>query len=171
MSWEGVSMFKRILIVAALALAACSPAQTPAAESAEAAADAATAAALPDPGPVIEALYAPYIAGRGHDALPPFSASLSALAEQAERAHDADPANGGMPFFNFDPFIQGQDFEIASVAVTVDQPPADNRAVVTARFRNLRTDVAVTYDLVFENGQWAIDNLRSDDFDMRAFLS
>jgi hypothetical protein len=80
-------------------------------------------------------------------------------------------ANVGMPLFDFDPYVMGQDFEMSSVTVTIDQPPTDGRSVVTARFRNMGRDTTVTYELVYENAAWHIDNMRSGDFDMRALLN
>jgi hypothetical protein len=165
----------RTILVGLIAagLAGCGGSDPVSRDSAEAS-DAAEAQALPDPTPVIEAIYVPYIAGRmpsEADAFPPFSGSLQVLYDRANNAHEADMANVGMPLFDFDPYVMGQDFEMSSVTVTIDQPPTDGRSVVTARFRNMGRDTTVTYELVYENAAWHIDNMRSGDFDMRALLN
>ena len=168
---------ERVVFVGLMAvmLTGCgAPAPSNSAEAPAAAEASAEELALPDPAPVIETIYAPYIAGRmpsESDAFPPFSASLQALSDRAHNAHEADMANVGMPLFDFDPYVMGQDFEVRSVTASVERPPANGRTVVTARFRNMGRDTTVTYDLVFENAAWHIDNMRSGDFDMRAFLN
>jgi hypothetical protein len=123
-----------------------------------------------DPVATIQPLYAPYIENRNPPALldaAPWTPQLRALLQQAREAE----RDRGEPIIDFSPLIDGQDWEIASVSVTLTSPPADGRAEVTAHFNNLGSDTRVIYDMVEAGGGWRVDNVRTDHWTLRALLA
>ena len=119
------------------------------------------------PAEVVRALYAPYLGGDAvappaWDDATPLSNELRTLLTQAATAND------GQTIIDADPIIAGQDYQLSGVDVTLDSPPANGQARVTARFTNMGTATVVRYDLVEVDGDWRIDNIRSDPgFDLR----
>jgi hypothetical protein len=64
---------------------------------------------------------------------------------------------------DFDPFINGQDWEVKSVAFSFDQTAPD-RISATAKFDNFDTPETVRYELVKTAEGWRIGDIRwSDD--------
>ena len=149
-------MFMRrhiVIALAGLALAACSQAQPGA-----------------DPVSTVQPLYAPYVEDRNPPRLldaAPWTPELRALLQ---RAHEMG-ADAGEPVIDFDPIIDGQDWEIDAVAVTLKAPPAEGRAEVAARFNNSGDDVEVIYDLVEADGAWRVDNIRTENWSLREILA
>ena len=147
-------MNRRIFVaLAGFVLAACSQAQPGA-----------------DPVATIQPLYAPYIEGRNPPTLldaAPWTPELRALLQRAQ----AMSRDSGEPVIDFDPIIDGQDWDIDAVAVTLVAPPAEGRAEIAARFTNSGDDVAVIYDLVEADGGWRVDNVRTETWSLRAILA
>lgn len=138
--------------LAMLALAACSGASPGA-----------------DPASTIQTIYTPYIEDRNPPDLlsaAPWTPEMRALLEESlERSQD------GEPIIDFDPFIDGQDWQIDTVAVTLTSPPNEGRSEVTARFVNAGEDVQVVYEMREADGGWRIDNIRTEHWSLRALLA
>jgi hypothetical protein len=147
-------MTRRILFAFVVAaLAACSRAQPGA-----------------DPIAAVQPIYAPYVENRNPPGLldvAPWTPELRDLLRSAQEAS----RETGEPVIDFDPIIDGQDWQIAAVAVTLEAPPADGRAEVAARFNNQGDEVEVIYDLVEADGGWRVDNLRTENWSLRAILA
>jgi hypothetical protein len=158
-------MRRRDLILGAAALAACSP---PAQKSEP------PAAVGDDPADVIRAVYAPYLTERDEDTLPelvdraPWSASLRPLVERAahfEPGESIDPDG-----LVFDPFLSSQEWGIENndLNVVTESLVPQSHAVVRATFNR---GMEVVYDMIWEDGGWRIDNMRSggapDGWDLR----
>lgn len=143
----------RFIVVAALSLAAVS---------------ASTAVAQPfeTPSALIEALYAPYL-GNGdtseRDAF--FSDGLTRLY-----AADAQKSKGEVGAIDFDPVINGQDWDIADLRIGKAEINGQV-AVVTVRFENLSTPMPLRYSLIDEGGNWQVDDIESVEGDTRWRLS
>ena len=60
---------------------------------------------------------------------------------------------------DFDPFVNGQDWEVKAVDVRVENAGPD-RATGVASFVNAGTPTTVRYDLVKTTAGWRIDNMR-----------
>ncbi|MGD9965803.1 MAG: hypothetical protein AB7T59_04740 [Hyphomonadaceae bacterium] len=161
-------MRKRDFILAAAALAACSQLEQKAEPPLAGAAD--------DPAGVIRAVYAPYLA-ESDENLPelqeraPWSASLRPLVERAARFEPGESIDpDGLVF---DPFLSAQEWGIENndLTVTTESLVPESHAVVRARFNR---DMEVVYDLIWENGGWRIDNMRSggadDGWDLRRIV-
>lgn len=157
-------MRRRDLILGAAALAACSPPQQTSEPQ---------AAAGGDPADVVRAVYEPYLA-ESDENLPglvdraPWSASLRPLVERAayfEPGESIDPDG-----LTFDPFLSSQEWGIENndLNVTTEAVVPGSHAVVRARFNR---DMEVVYDMIWEDGGWRIDNMRSgggeDGWDLR----
>lgn len=71
---------------------------------------------------------------------------------------DQDESEGELGRFSFDPFVNGQDFSIRNVEITVT-PVDENHAKATASFRNFNVRSKVNYDLVKTAKGWRISNI------------
>lgn len=71
---------------------------------------------------------------------------------------DQDESKGELGRFSFDPFVNGQDFSIRNVEITV-APVDENHAKATASFRNFDVRSKVNYDLVRTARGWRISNI------------
>lgn len=117
------------------------------------------------PEALLEAVYAPYFSGEFSEDEAEFrSAALNAL-------YDADAENtpeGEMGALSFDPYIDGQDYEIADFEIGEPVIEGDT-ATADVSFTNFGEPRAITYDLVFEDGSWKIDDLagENDEFSYR----
>lgn len=112
------------------------------------------ALAYDDPKAMLEAFYAPYFSGTmdfaAHDALE--SLGLKALYEA-----DSKDANGEVGRIDFDPFIQGQDWDTTAVTIgKIDILGGTARAEVD--FTNFRP-VHLVYTLVLERDGWKVDDV------------
>jgi hypothetical protein len=100
------------------------------------------------------------------------SKSLAALFARDDRYQDE---SGEIGHIGADPFIQGQDGEVKNLKVTVTQPPAGGKALVTASFRSFGKPVTVQFKMIRENGGWRIDDIvdqfEGKDYSIRAALS
>ena len=127
-----------------------------------------TAQAFDTPEALLEAFYAPYLAGDipEHDDSAFFSEHLQGLYQ-----HDAEiTPEGEMGAIEFDPFIAGQDFDLTDFAI--DTPiVTDDTATADVSFNNFDTPVTLSYDLVWEDDSWKIDDVISTDADNPYSLS
>lgn len=110
------------------------------------------------PEALLEAIYTPYIDGN----FPENDTELRSAA--LNDLYEADAENtpeGEMGALDFDPYIDGQDFEIA--ALEIGEPEIEGElATVEVSFTNFGEPRAITYDLVFENGGWRVDDLYAE---------
>ncbi len=151
-----------VIVAGAAALAACSP---PASEAPEA------SSAAPDPADTIRPLYDPYLTegaslpGFEHQA--PWSASLW----ETLQAMMARSQARGEPILDFDPLIDAQDYQLANLNVTTESVVENSHATVRASFVNAGAISEVIYDLVWENGSWRVDNIRTSRWDLRVIAA
>jgi hypothetical protein len=68
------------------------------------------------------------------------------------------PENQEEPIIDFDPFVDGQDFEIKSFTLKAERGTTD-RARIVAAFDNMGEPRRVTYDLVSTKAGWRIHNI------------
>lgn len=118
------------------------------------------------PEAMLKALYAPYIANN-LDAIDDTSFHSKAL----QALYDADAANtpeGEMGALDFDPYINGQDFQISDLQISKPKI-SGNKAKVAVTFENFDQDTKLIYDLVKEDG-WKVDNVSSTDGDVQYSL-
>lgn len=151
-------MLRRSIILGVIAVAllgACSQPQQKA--------DAPPAAAAADPAETVRPLYARYMTDPATTTFPsleeqaPWSASMrQALVDMMARSEQADA-----PILDFDPFANAQDWQISNLNVTADSIVPESHSVVRASFQNGGAPQEVVYDLVWEDGGWRVDNIRS----------
>lgn len=112
-----------------------------------------------DPRALVEALYAPYFQPADSfdyarlDAAPLQSIGLNALF-----ARDREEAGEGIGRIDFDPYVNGQDFDLGNLAVG-DPVYVGGRAVVGVTFQNFGQQQDMGYLLVDEGGDWKIDDM------------
>lgn len=108
-----------------------------------------------DPRAVVETLYAGY--GPAYDFAPDpsplFSERLKGLFEA-----DAREADGDIGRIDFDPFINGQDYQITALEIA-EPYIAGGKAVVRVSFENMGTANEVGVLLVKEAEGWKIDDV------------
>lgn len=156
-----------ILTLAAAALAACSP---PAQKQAEPPA-AADSRAILDPAGVVRTLYAPYIVADAQAPALADAAPWSARMQADIAAMHARTQDGDGPALDFDPIIDAQDFQLSNISATTDAVVEGSHAVVRAQFNNIGEPQEVTYDLVWEDDRWKVDNIRTSEWDMRVIVT
>jgi hypothetical protein len=122
------------------------------------------------PAPVVEKLYAPYLAKGGDTAsaltTAPLTPSLKALIDKAG-------VYGNLlnePVLDFDPITFSQDMQITNVQAGQQGPASGDKAVARATFDNFGKHQEVLYDMRREGGAWQIDNIRSGKDDLRAII-
>ncbi len=148
-------MHRRFFLIGAAALAACTrDAVTP------------QAAPGPDPAAIIAPIYQPYIANSVLVGLqdqapwtPPMREALEAMLARAQSA--------GEPILDFDPIIGAQDYQLSGLSLITEALVANSHAVVRARFSNLGRETEISYDMVWLDGGWRVDNVRGEDWDLR----
>jgi len=74
-------------------------------------------------------------------------------------ARDWKEAKGEVGRLDFDPFINGQDWQVTGYAVSIEETGAD-RARGTVRLTNLGKPQVVTHDLVRTPSGWRIHDIR-----------
>lgn len=111
------------------------------------------------PRAVVEALYEPYFQPYESfnyqllDATPLQSAGLNALFER-----DRKESEGGIGRIDFDPYVNGQDFQLTDLVVG-EPVYVGGRAVVGVTFKNFEQPQDMGYLLVNEGGDWKIDDM------------
>lgn len=155
---------RRLLLALAVALSACG-----AREAGNTPADAARA--IPDPAPVVRAIYEPYLdaeaAPRPLIEAAPWSRSLSALIEGLEARVIEEEA----PILDFDPLIDAQDWQLSDVSAETESLVEASHASVRARFTNSGAAQEVSYDLIWEDERWKVDNVRGPAWDLRSIIT
>ena len=128
------------------------------------------ASAYDTPEALVEALYAPYLSGQ----VPQDQAVLRSLALQSH--YDADAARtpeGEMGALDFDPLVDGQDFDLGNFLVTATEV-ADLQATVEVSFSNLGAEKQLRLFLVREVDGWKLDDVQSltsgRDYQLTALL-
>jgi hypothetical protein len=100
------------------------------------------------------------------------SKSLAALFARDDLFQEE---SGDIGHIDADPFISGQDGEVKNLRVTVTEPPANGKALITASFRSFKQPVSVRFRMIAEGGIWRIDDIvnRVDgkDYALRESLS
>lgn len=154
-------MHRRAIVLgaAAAALAACSRQQTKTEEPATAPA--------PDPAAIVRELYGPYLGERAQPAEFRDQAPWSVDLWRQLEAMIARSSAINEPILDFDPVIDAQDGAPANLNVTTDAVAENSHAVVRASFTNLGEPKEVIYDLVWEDGAWRVDNIRTSAWDLR----
>lgn len=129
--------------------------------------------AAPDPADVIRPLYQRYMT-------PAAVTTFPSLEEQAPWSDDLKAQLLAMmarsearqePILDFDPFVDAQDYELSDLSVTTDGVVENSHAVVRAHFTNLGQATEVVYDLVWQNDQWRVDNIRGASWDLRQVIA
>lgn len=109
------------------------------------------------PQALLEAFYAPYFSGEFTDD----EAAFRSQALQALYDNDAQVTPAGeMGALSFDPYIDGQDFDIADFEIGA-AGIAGEYASADVTFTNFGEPRSLTYELVLENGGWKIDDVVS----------
>lgn len=107
------------------------------------------------PEALLEAFYEPYFSNEFPENEADFrSAALNALYE----ADAENTPEGEMGALDFDPYVDGQDFDLADLVIGAAEE-GDGWATVDVSFTNFGEPRHITYDLVFEDGSWRIDDL------------
>lgn len=110
------------------------------------------------PEALLEAFYQPYMDGNFAEDDSMFrSAALQALYD-----NDAESTPiGEMGALDFDPYVDGQDFDVTNLVIGTPEIDGET-AVVEVSFDNFGQNTSLTYDLVFEDGGWRIDDVAND---------
>ncbi len=110
------------------------------------------------PEALLEAFYEPYM----NDEFPEDDSYFRSEALQALYDRDAEiTPEGEMGALGFDPYVDGQDFELTEFAI--GEPVIDgDTAVVDVTFENFGEPRSLTYELVNEDG-WKIDDVVSSN--------
>lgn len=113
------------------------------------------------PNDLLTAFYKPYFDGEFYDDETPFRSSYLEGLYQADS--ESTPA-GEMGALSFDPYIDGQDYELTDFVI---EPAAitGETATVAVKFNNFETPIELTYELVDERGGWRINDVVSDNPD------
>jgi hypothetical protein len=77
----------------------------------------------------------------------------------------------GEPILDFDPLIDAQDYQLADLNVSTDGVVENSHATVRARFTNSGAPAEIVYDLVWEDGGWRVDNIRTSRWDLRVITA
>jgi hypothetical protein len=123
------------------------------------------AAAFDDPKELVEAFYAPYLVEdfdkfielkKDEDSF--FSEGLLALYEQ-DRA-DMERV-GGIARIDFDPWINGQDFQLTDLFIGDGEMTGDTTATVPVDFKNMGQENNSWVYVVKEADGWKIDDIEN----------
>ena len=119
------------------------------------------------PEALLEAFYQPYL----DDDFPEDEAQFQSSALQALYAHDAEiTPEGEMGAIDFDPYINGQDFDLSNLVIGTPDIAGDEASVVVS-FDNFGQPTTLDYDLVLEDGGWRIDDVAASNGDYPYRLS
>lgn len=113
------------------------------------------------PEGLLEAFYAPYFSG----SFPEDESQFRSAALQGLYDNDAEMTpEGEMGAISFDPYIDGQDYEIADLKIGTAET-AGEQATVDVTFSNFGEPRALTYELVLEDDGWKINDVVSTNPD------
>ncbi|MET0437902.1 MAG: DUF3828 domain-containing protein [Devosia sp.] len=119
------------------------------------------------PQELLEAFYEPYFSGD----FPEFESDFRSAALNA--LYEADAENtpeGEIGALDFDPYIDGQDFDLADLVIG-EPEESEGFATVDVTFTNFGEPRHIVYDLVYEDGGWRIDDLAGENADFSYRLS
>lgn len=152
-------MHRRKLLLGAAALAALAACSREAAKAPQTPA--------PDPAAAIRPLYDRYMTDGAQ--FPdfrnqaPWSADLwrqlEAMTQRSEALNE--------PILDFDPLIDAQDYQLSDLNVRTESVVENSHATVRAAFTNIGRPTEMVYDLVWEDGAWRVDNIRTATWDLR----
>jgi hypothetical protein len=74
--------------------------------------------------------------------------------------YDAHASPDEVGALDFDPFVDGQDYELKDFAITPEKVSGD-KATIVVKFINFDRLTTLTYRLVREAGAWKIDDIES----------
>lgn len=127
----------------------------------------APAAAFDDPKALVEAFYGAYaepdfdkFIELKKDEASYFSKELQALF--ARDAADSERI-GGIARIDFDPWVNGQDFEITDLFIADGELTSDTTATVPVDFRNFGRETNIWVYTVKEADGWKIDDMENFD--------
>lgn len=75
---------------------------------------------------------------------------------------DAEEANGDIGRIDFDPFVNGQDYQLSNLSIG-EPYLAGGKAVVRVSFENMGTPNELGFLLVNEGGEWKIGDVWNGD--------
>ena len=113
------------------------------------------------PQALLEAFYEPYFSGNFPEDESQFRSA--ALQELYDTDAELTP-EGEMGAISFDPYIDGQDYEITEFDIGAPGIAGDY-ASADVTFNNFGEPRALTYELVFEDGGWKVDDVVSTNPD------
>jgi hypothetical protein len=120
-------------------------------------APAAPAAPADDPLALITAIYRTYRDGNDHPGLPGvYSRRLQGLLDADEK----NTPQGEVGKLDGDVFVDGQDWSLSNLRIALVSRSAA-KAQVRAKFENFKQPRDIVFDLVREDGRWAIDEVAS----------
>jgi hypothetical protein len=108
---------------------------------------------------------APVLIWNGEDAQRLFEPALSAAIVGDARA--ADGRLDGKPLLDYDPFVQGDDYEINGLSIRILEATASTAMGVVA-FRNYGRPAELRFVLVRNRGSWRIRDMRWGNTSIRA---
>lgn len=135
---------------------------------------AAPAIAFETPQALLRALYSPYLKGDSFDwdswdESQFRSAQLNELFAKEER----ETPQGMVGRLDFDPYIDGQDYQITDLKFS-EPAIAGDTATVVVTFKNFDTPDELTFSLVNETDGWKVDDVVSADknfpYSLRAIM-
>lgn len=106
-----------------------------------------------DPKALLEALYAGYMPP---NEFPPDQSNLQSERLNGLFAKDQEEADGEIGRIDFDPFVNGQDYQITNLLIG-EPYLAGGKAVVKVTFDNMGTAQEIGFLLVNEDG-WKVDD-------------
>ena len=114
-----------------------------------------------EPYELLEAFYQPYFDGN----FPEDESRFRSAALQALYDNDAEiTPEGEMGALGFDPYVDGQDYEITDFEVGA-AGIADIYASADVTFKNFGEPRSLMFEMVFEDGGWKIDDVVSNSPD------
>jgi hypothetical protein len=118
-----------------------------------------SAQAFDTPEALLEAFYEPYFT----DSFPEDESAFRSTALNALYEADAERTPAGeMGALGFDPYVDGQDFQLSALVIGEAEISGD-AAVVDVSFDNFDRATLLTYELVFEEEGWKIDDVVSEE--------
>ena len=134
---------------------------------------AAAPATYDTPKALLEAVYAPYAVKDfdwgSFDEAQFRSKELNALFDR-----DQKEANGEVGRIDFDPYVDGQDYEISNLKIGTPTITGD-KATVEVTFKNMDMEEDMVFALVKEDGGWKIDDVKSkggaDPYDLHDIMT
>ena len=109
----------------------------------------------------------PVLAWNGEDAPALFEPRLAAaIARDSDLAGERGEVS---PILDYDPFVQGQDYEIKGLTISVEETTS-RTAGVLVRFRNAGKPVAIRFDLLRLEDGWRIRDMRWGKTSLRALF-